>query len=686
MKEEKTQFLSGDSPQSVVAEVNQKMELWRTDKRPYEIVWFITAAFTRGLQYAVWNDFLQKVETKEAPSHRIRLTVNRILPKYKARQAKFLKNKFDPQVVPASTDREDQLNAKATKLALDYTFRKEGMERKYREALNWSNICGKAFMWFYWDANKKARVKDPFTGQVVEDSLGDVCVSVSSPFEVLVADSSISNIGAQPEIMRVRQMSLSDIYARYPKLKGVVQAEDNSPEIFHYKQQIATVNSRSTGLGLNSASSSEDQKKGQTALVKEHFTAPNGKYPQGRYVVVIGEHLARYVPELPYKLYTNSSNPYPVVEFPDMEVPGQFWPPTLLEQLIGVQKEYNLLRSKLAEQIRIMAHPKVLVPAQAQFPEGSWTTEPGEVVRYLTAPGLPAPQVINFPNIASDVWNALKLIKEEFDELTNLYPASQGAVGQATSGFQTNLLQEAVDSIHAPDIRLHEMAMEEACYKIRRIMADGYDIPRLLSVTSRNLLPDVIEFSQQNIDENAEIVVWAGSALSNSPAVRTQQVLELWGSGLLSGNGDPEKIRQTLKLINMNGIGELQESTARDEQAARLENESLKNGQAIQKPLPWENHQIHWETHADFLKSPEAKMLPPELYEQLVEHLIFTERYINPNQAITTALELGRQDLVPMLQPPAPPPPTPQMQGQTPPPPQVNPNQPPPMEGPPTNQ
>jgi hypothetical protein len=339
-----------------------------------------------------------------------------------------------------------------------------------------------------------------------------------------------------------------------------------------------------------------------------------------------------------------------------------------------------------------MAHPKVLVPVQAQFPENAWTSEPGEVVRYLTAPGLPAPQVINFPNIAQDVWNALKLIKEEFDEIPNLYPAAQGAVGQATSGFQTNLLQEAVDSIHAPDIRLHEMAMEELCYKIRQLMHQGYDVPRLLSVTSRNALPAVIEFSQENIDEHAEIVIWTGSALSSSPAVRTQQVLELWNSGLLSGNGDPEKIRQTLKLVNMNGIGELQETSARDEQAALLENEAFKSGQEVPRPMPWENHQIHWETHADFLKSPESKLLPPEVQQLLIEHLIFTERYINPNQAITTALELGRQDLLPQLQPPAPPPPPPgPMDPNSQPPmgPPPNPESPPPpqmMEGPPTNQ
>ena len=681
-KPQAMQFIGGDTAEGVVSSTNEKFELYRSDKRAHEVIWFITSAFTRGLQYVIWNDYLQKLEQKDAPPHRIRLTINRMLPKYKARQAKFLKNRFDPQVVAASTDPEDQMNAKATKQALDYILRKEHFERKYREALNWSNICGKAFMWFYWDENKPARIKDPQTGQAVQDIMGDVAIEVSSPFEVLVADQSISYIGKQPEIMRVRQVSLDDIYARYPNLKGQIQPEEATPEIFQYQRQMSTVTTKGTGMGLGNASSNDNAKKGETALVKEHFTAPCGKYPKGRYVVVIGTTLAKYVPELPYEFAYTQNNPYPCVEFPDNDLAGQFWPPTLLEQLIGVQKEYNLLRSKLAEQSRMMAHPKVMVPAQSQFPENAWTSEAGEVIRYLSAPGLPAPQVINFPNIAQDIWNALKLIKEEFDDITNLYPASQGAVGQASSGFQTNLLQEAADSIHAPDIRLHELAMEEACYKIRKLMQLGYDVPRLMSITSKNLLPNVIEFSQENIDESAEIVVWTGSALSNSPAVRTQQVLELWGSGLLSGNGDPERIRQTLKLINVNGIGELQETTARDEEAARLENEAVKNGNPLNRPMPWENHQIHWETHADFLKSPESKLLDPQLYSSLVEHLIFTERYINPNQAITTAMELGRQDLIPELQPPAPPqPPQPPQPG----PPQPNgpasPNLPPPPQG-----
>jgi hypothetical protein len=195
--------------------------------------------------------------------------------------------------------------------------------------------------------------------------------------------------------------------------------------------------------------------------------------------------------------------------------------------------------------------------------------------------------------------------------------------------------------------------MEEACYKIRKMMAMGYDIPRLLSISSRNSLPKIIEFSQNQIDEAAEIVIWTGSALSSSPTVRTQQVLELWNASLLGNPQDPEAVRQVRKAMNLQGLGSLDEQENRDEEAALLENEMIRQQQPIQKPFPWENHKVHWTVHTDFLKSPEAKRLDPKLFHHLVEHLILTGKYINPAQAAELAMEMGRPDLAEAIMPQA---------------------------------
>jgi hypothetical protein len=48
------------------------------------------------------------------------------------------------------------------------------------------------------------------------------------------------------------------------------------------------------------------------------------------------------------RLRRRRSQPLPVVEFIDTMTAGQFWPTTMVEQLIGIQREYNDLRNKIS--------------------------------------------------------------------------------------------------------------------------------------------------------------------------------------------------------------------------------------------------------------------------------------------------------------------------------------------------
>ena len=245
------------------AEINDKYNKWRELRRPYEISWFLTTAFVRGLHNIFWHHTLQTIRLKDEPEYRHKSVINHMLPKYKARQAKFLKNRFDPIVVPASSDREDKLNAEATQLALRYALRKEGLELKYREALNWANTCSKGFWWLSWDESKLGRIKDPVTGQIEDGAVGDITIEVGSPFEILVPDIGITHIGDQPELMRVRARSREEVLQRYPKLKDALEkkvGEGNNVELFHYQRQIASMSDR--------GSSSEEKKVEPTLLSK----------------------------------------------------------------------------------------------------------------------------------------------------------------------------------------------------------------------------------------------------------------------------------------------------------------------------------------------------------------------------------------------------------------------------------
>lgn len=645
------------SDQEIVAEVNKKYDQLRSLRKPHEIQWFVSASFNRGKQKVKWNPVSNRLESQKVPNHRSSRAINLILPKTKARLAKFIKTRPQPIVVPASTDHESFLDAKATEKALEYLWRKLGLETKYEDSILWAMITGKSFWWFHWNSQSLGRVKLPDSpagpGKVVEVPLGDVEVEGGTAFEFLPGDPGVTRLGDQPEIMRVKNRPVADVEQRYGLPKGSLAGETASEDAFQFEKQISQIGSRNvSGFVVDNKTDSDQEKNLNHIAVKELFQRPSAAYPKGRYVAVAGSKMLKEVLELPHEGYLHPANPYPAVEFSDMIIPGQFWPTTVVEQLIGIQEEYNNLRNKLEEQLKLAMHPKLVVPTQAQLHKDAYNSEAGEKITYHFIPGMPPPQFLLAPGVSLDAWKNLEIIKSEFDVLTSIYPASMGGTGDnGESGFQTNLLQEASDSIHAPDIRRNELSIEQAAYKMRHLMSMGYDIPRLLSIVGRNNAPDVFEFSQDNIDEHADVIVQAGSALPTLKAARAKMVMEMHTAALFGDPTDPSVKRRVLGMLEIGGIEDATDMLKRDEDQARLENMDVGKSKPVPMPQPWENHEIHYEFHTDVLKSPEAiGQWSQEQRDELIRHVILHAQFINPSNAMMLAARFGYQDLVQYIQ------------------------------------
>jgi hypothetical protein len=640
-----------------IDEVEHDYAGWRTDKQIHELQWFVSTAMVRGAQDMKHEGYVTdadgQLQVEASSKKRLRVRFNRLLQKYKARQSKFLKTRFTPEVRAFGNDRDDILNARATQRAFEHFHIREQVERKYRLILNHANTTGKGFAWLFWDKTKQAQVQVPTVGgaqKVYDVTLGDIALEAGSPFEVLVPDPGKSSLHEQEKIMRVKVRLVSDVKVMYGQAADGIKGEFTGIELFQYQRQIAGLSSKGTMGAMNPPN--DGLNAPEYVVLKELFCRPNGDYPKGRHLVVGGGKLLLMENELPYGLW-DQSNPFPVVEFPDLDMPGQFWPPTLVEQLIDVQKAHNLAWAKVLEHLRYAVHPKVMAPVQAQWPKKAWHGGPGEVVRFLAFPGMPGPQVVQPPNISGDVWRILNLLDQEFDKVTSLFPASMGQAGNEESGFQVNLLQEAADSVHAADIRLHELAFEELYYKVRRMMKWGYSVPRLLNILGRNYQEELTEFSTENIDEHATIRVYTGSALSSSPAIRTKQVQELFKTGLFGPPGDPAVARRGLKLIDAEGIGEFKEESRKDEELAYRRLRLLRGGEAFGSqnmvPMPWEDHEVHWEVMTNVFKEPEFDDWAPEAKLEAFKVVVWHMRWKNPSQAFNLANELGLTDLIPLL-------------------------------------
>jgi hypothetical protein len=676
----------------VVSEVDSKYTRWRNERRPYESTWFVNAALLRGIGTARWNPVTNTLDGGDkAPAHRSRENINIILPKAKAKLSKFLKNRAIPVVDAASTDHEDILNAKATTKVLEYTWRRLSIEEKQEEALLNAMVTGKAFWWFFWNPTAMAQFREEqLIGKPIIHDLpeGDVDIEVGSAFELLVSDPSVMRLKNQPEIMRIKSRPVKDVEKMFKLEPGTLTAEISENELFQYQRQIANLGAKSSVGYAGSAGQRDSNDQPTHVVVKELFTAPCAAYPKGRYVVVAAKrHLNKPEPvapeldpetgeplpmeptpkhaELPYG-FADTTSPYPGVEFCDQLSPGQFWPTTMVEQMVGVQKQYSRLRNQLDEQLKLQTHPWIFIPKQAGIHENAFSSEAGQKIPFNFQPGMPPPQqwIVRPEAIVGDVYRTMDIIRNELDTITNIYPASMGASG-ATSGFDTNLLQEAADSVHAPDIRRNELTLQEAAYKMRRIIKLGYDVPRLITIVGRDKSPEVFEFSAEQIDEHANIHIDTGSALPDMKHARIEAILKLDERQAFGPIGDPTRNRKLLRMLDLGSYQETTDLLGADEDHARLENLSFTKGEAVEDPMPWEDHDVEYEIHTNLLKSPEIKSWPPEQRGALVRHVILHVKWKNPQSALQLAMVFGLQDVVQEIQalmslqqstaPPAPP-------------------------------
>lgn len=637
----------------LVSEVERKFTDWRQERQNYEPQWYINAAMFRGNQDVTWNPVDNRLNSVPIINpNRSRRKINRLFAKVRARRAKFLRNRPTWVIVPATSEIKDKLDARATGKVLDYIWRKLRMEAKYGEAVRWADTCGRGYWWFGWDPSSVGRIQttdEAGKKAVQEGVVGEVTVEVGSPFELLVGDPGASSLAEQAEIIRAKERPLSYLRAHYPDRAHLVSPEAGG-DTFQYENQIANLNSTSSLFGTGGLASQDRRRdlegNPETVIVKEYFRRPSADLPKGKYCVVANGVLLREQDELPHGFW-DYENPFPCVEFIDVAVPGQYWSPTVLEQLIELQREYNGIRSMISTNIRLMGHPKVFVAKQHQIPDGAWSPDAGEIIEYTARPGIKEPFPWVPPNIIGDAWRMVELLRQEFDDVSQIYPEAEGRRGGSESGFQTNLLQEASDSVHAPDVRGLELAIEEAAFKIRRIIKRGYDVPRLVTVTSTSYQPEVFEFSSDEVDEYADIVVQSGSALPMLKGARIQAALDLYAKGVFGDPADPQVRRRVLNVLDMGGIEDIYEYNRIDEEMINIENSSAEDGLPLAAPRFFENHQEHWVGHINKLKSPAVMHWPQQARMNLLAHAILHASYINQAAAYQMSIEAGLEGLVP---------------------------------------
>jgi len=294
--------------------------------------------------------------------------------------------------------------------------------------------------------------------------------------------------------------------------------------------------------------------------------------------------------------------------------------------------------------------PKLRVAKQNNLHPDAYTNEAGEKLEFTSVPDVPPPDFLQPASILGDVWNAMSLIRKDMDDVSMIYPSAIGGAGGSNSGFQTNLLQEAADQVHGPMIQSNAYALREAYLKIRHLMKEHYDIPRLVSIAGKNNIPEVFEFSRDTIDEQADVIIEPEQLQPQMKTARLDMYRQMFREGMFGNPQDPSVLKRVNETLRTGFADFDTDKQQRDQEQAQLENIQMERAELVDKPQPWEDHMTHWELHTDLFKSPQTKAWSQQQWAQNVWHAIIHLNYINPQQAAMMAQEFGLNQPLMQLQ------------------------------------
>jgi len=535
-------------------------------------------------------------------------------------------------VVPATTDDSDIMAARAAEALFQSAYTSLELQTTLQRAALWRSICGIGFLKTFWD---------PGAIDYVTHQQGCIHVERVRPFNIIVPDLLEEDIEKQPWVIHVFTMTPEDAQRVYQL--------DYKPKTSNTTNDI--LNEAYLGVGKDGA------KNTQECSVYEVWIKPyrHKDFPNGGLVTVIDEKVVQ--------MYTDPTTkepayPYEHKEFPfaklDHVPSGAFYPSSVIDDLIPIQRELNKTRSQLIENKNMMSRPRYMAP-KGSVQVQRIAAEPGQVVEYT--PGLAPPQAMETPPIPSYVERELDILQTDMDDISGQHEISRGGTpnSQVTAATAISFLQEQDDSKLAPTIESQEAAIRKVGRQYLALVHQFWGAPRQIKVVGENQAFDALEFDKRDITGttlNNDVRIEAGSALSTSKAARQAVIMDLMNNGHI----DP---MTGLERLEMGGLEKLYDELQKDKRQAERENMKMKVGEpikAIPPPQPgedpqgafaaafapntWDNHQAHIQTHDSFRKTSEFEMLPDEIkmmfeiHVQTHQQAVMAQSMPLPGQAV----------------------------------------------------
>jgi hypothetical protein len=348
---------------------------------------------------------------------------------------------------------------------------------------------------------------------------------------------------------------------------------------------------------------------------------------------------------------------YPFTKFEHIPT-ATFYADSPIVDLSQLQKEYNGLRSEIAEAGRRMAKPQLIAPMGSIVPS-KLTNEPGLVIQYK--PGMAPPQPLPLSPLPQYYLDQQDRVLNDWIDISGEREVSRGSTPPGvTSGTAISYLQEASNQYLTPQYQSIEAGIEKIATQTVELFVQYVDLPRKIRTIGADGAFDTMLLKGADIASGTDIRIESGSSFAKSKAAQEARVMDMFAVGIIDQPaaarmleiGGVQKIMDTLNVAERKAQREnikMKMLTEEDVEAARMEAmdeimtqlppEAMENPEIMMEiqnmPAPavisvddFDMHEVHIETHNKFRMSQEYEILSDVIKAQFAEHVSQHEQAI----------------------------------------------------------
>lgn len=625
-------------------DLNKKFEQTKANRVRLEPTWYMNMAYYVGDQWMYWNR--GRLERPKLDPWRFLAVDNRIQPVVRNEIAKMTKQQPIFQVTPQTADDEDVNSARLCEEILDYQWNHLDLRDKLLHALHWSRICGAGFWKVFWDKSvglgtqyilgpdgkpaldgsgrpMRADGMDEQTlaqlkasgGRIEMINEGDVGVEVRSPFEIY--PDPLAHSMEEAEFLFEETVKSPDyVYKRY----GITVEPDSTPTLGVVESRMWTqFDASKTGV-----------------KVREYWCRPNKEYPNGCRSVVIQNKIVDHD--------DNPADPMPYVMFKNIDVPGRFWPDSVVNQLRGPQTELNKIKSQILENAARIGNPALMTSRQAGV---EYSGRPGERIFYDSTVADAIPRYLQPAEVPGYVREQIDRIERSIQEISGQHEVTGGKVpAGVTAASAINLLLEQDDTRLGPSIYDMEANLAKAGSKIAKLVAKFYSTERTVALVDDEGGWDVFGFRGNMLKDNTQVNVQAGSAFPRSKAAKQAAMQDILHLFIQNGVAfDSRNLGKYLRDLDVGGLEKLIDQFSVDESQINWENGQLAMGRPVM-PNQFDNDAAHIQGHEDFQKSSKYRQLDQNAQMLFQQHVDAHKAHVEQQQQQQMAQQAQQQAMM----------------------------------------